>query len=156
MFKGIKIFFNIKKERKQRLYIVLIFFLLSFGIVRLYSLNFTHFILVDGYHIHHFYFGMASLFLGGILAIISDNNKTKLKIASAMIGIGSGLFADEIGLLLNCTSADHFCSYAFPDMGDIVSTIVLSIVFLIAIVDNDIPIIKIIEKGWNKLKNNSR
>ena len=152
MLQEIKKLFNIKKERKRRLYIVLIFFVLSFSVVRLYSLNFTHFIFIDGYHIHHFYFGMAALFLGGILAIINDNNKIKLRISSAMIGIGSGLFADEIGLLLNCTSADHFCSYAFPDMGDIMSTIALVIIFLIVIVDNDFSIVKIIKKELAKLR----
>ncbi len=152
MFQEIKKLFNIKKERKRRLYIVLVFFIFSFSVVRLYSLNFTHFIFIDGYHIHHFYFGMAALFLGGILAIANDNNRIKLRIASVMIGIGSGLFADEIGLLLNCTTADHFCSYAFPDMGDIVSTIILVIIFLIVIIDNDTSIIKAIKEKINKLK----
>jgi hypothetical protein len=75
-----------------------------------------------------------SLALGGILGILSTGRQ-KLKIASALIGTGIGLFADEIGLLLNCTSDNRVCSYYFPDTTDIILTITVIIVFLIAIAD---------------------
>ncbi len=128
--------FNLKKENKKRMFIVLVFFLFSFSAVHFYSLNFSRYVYVKGYHIHHFYFGTAALFLGGILAIM-DNSQRRMKIASALVGIGAGLFVDEIGLLLTCTTADKQCSYLFPDTGDIVLTITVIIIFLIALADSD-------------------
>ena len=116
------------------LFIILVFFLVSFFIVRFYSLYIGGSINIKGYHIHHFYFGTVALVLGGILGILSTSRQ-KLKIASALIGTGIGLFADEIGLLLNCTTDNKICSYYFPDTGDIIMTITVMIVFLIAIAD---------------------
>ena len=133
--------FDLKKENKKKMFIVLIFFLVSFFTVHFYSLNFSQYVYVKGYHIHHFYFGTAALFLGGILAIL-DRSQRRMKIASALIGIGTGLFADEIGMLLNCTTLDKQCAYAFPDTPDIILTITILIIFLIALADSDFMALK--------------
>jgi hypothetical protein len=138
MVKRMRSVFDIRKQNKRRLFIVLIFFLLSFAVARLYSLYFHLYVYIKGYHIHHFYFGTLALALGGILGILNDSNhKRRISIASALIGIGIGLFADEIGLLLNCTTNKGLCTYVFPDSGDIILTIACGIVFLIAIADTD-------------------
>ena len=129
--------FDLKKENKKRMFIVLVFFLVSFFIVHFYSLNFSRYVFVKGYHIHHFYFGTVSLFLGGILGILSVSERKK-KIAAALIGVGTGLFADEIGMLLNCTSASKQCAYIFPDTPDIIMIITSVIIFLIALADSDL------------------
>jgi len=42
------------------------------------------------------------------------------------------LFADEIGLLLNCTTLNRECVYAFPAASDIITTIT-AIIFLLSI-----------------------
>lgn len=133
----LKAAFDLKKENKRRMFIVLVFFLISFSIVHFYSIHFERYIFVRGYHIHHFYFGTAALFLGGVLALL-DKNQRRMKIASALIGTGAGLFIDEVGLLLTCTSFDKTCAYAFPDTGDIVMTVTVIIIFLIALADTDI------------------
>ena len=125
---------DIRKKNKQLLFILLVFFLLSFFAIHLQSLYLGSSIHIRGYHIHHFYFGTVALALGGILGILSTA-RAKLKIASAMIGVGIGLFADEIGLLLNCTTDNRICSYYFPQTSDIILTITAVIVFLIAIAD---------------------
>jgi hypothetical protein len=143
MVKKVSSLFDLHKQNKRRLFIVLIFFLLSFAISRLYSLYFHFYVYIKGYHIHHFYFGTVALALGGILGILNDsNNKKRIFIASALIGIGMGLFADEIGLLLNSTGGTGFSAYSFPDIGDIILTIACVIVFLIAIADMDIKAFK--------------
>ena len=143
MVKRVRSIFDIRKRYKRRLFIVLIFFLLSFSIARLYSLYIDVYVYIDGYHIHHFYFGTLALAMGGILGILNDSNDRKRAlIASALIGIGIGLFADEIGLLLNSTTGTGFSAYIFPDIGDIILTIACSIVFLIAIVDTDTKALK--------------
>jgi len=139
MVKKVSSLFNIHKQNKRRLFIVLIFFLISFSISRLYSLHFHYYVYISGYHIHHFYFGALALTLGGILGILSNNdNKRRIFIACVLIGIGMGMFADEIGLLINCTGSSRFSEYFFPDSGDIIMTLASSILFLIAIADTDI------------------
>ena len=130
--------FDLHKQNKRRLFFVLIFFLLSFVISRWYSLYFHFYVYIRGYHIHHFYFGALTLALGAILGILNNNhNKKRLFIACALIGIGMGMFADEIGLLLNSTNSTGMNEYFFPESGDIIMTIACGIVFLIAIVDMD-------------------
>jgi hypothetical protein len=140
---GIKLrkVFDLKRENKQKMFIVLVFFLVSFFLVHFYSLHFSRYVYVKGYHIHHFYFGTAALFFGGILGILSVTER-RLKIASAFIGIGTGLFADEIGMLLNCTSASKQCAYIFPDTPDIIMIITVIIIFLIALADSDLIALK--------------
>ena len=143
MVKEVKSIFDIRKRNKGRLFIVLIFFLVSFSIARLYSLHIDVYVYIRGYHIHHFYFGALALSLGGILGILNNNdNMKRIFIASALIGIGMGLFTDEIGLLLNSTSGTRMSEYFFPDSGDIILTIACGIVFLIAIADTDIKSLK--------------
>ncbi|MEJ2102709.1 MAG: hypothetical protein P8X68_22470 [Desulfobacterales bacterium] len=139
MVNKVKSIFDIRKRNKGRLFVVLIFFLVSFSLARLYSLYIDVFVYIRGYHIHHFYYGALALSSGGILGILSTNNNMKrIFIASALIGIGMGLFADELGLLLNSTSGTRMSEYFFPDIGDIILTITCGIVFLIAIADTDI------------------
>jgi hypothetical protein len=139
MVKRVSSIFDIRKRNKGRLFIILIFFLVSFSISHLYSLYVHAYVYIRGYHIHHFYFGALALALGGILGILNtSDNKKRIFIAGALIGIGMGMFADEIGLLLNCTTGTGFREYFFPDSGDIILTIACSIVFLIALADMDI------------------
>jgi Na+/melibiose symporter-like transporter len=143
MVKKVSSLFDLHKQNKRRLFIVLIFFLLSFAMSRLYSLYFHFYVYISGYHIHHFYFGALTLALGGILGILNNNdNKKRLFIACALIGIGMGLFADEIGLLLNSTNRTGMSEYFFPESGDIIITIACGIVFLIAIADTDFKSLK--------------
>ncbi len=137
MLKFIKYVFNFREHRRQLLFIILIVFLLSFFAARVYSLYFGHSIFISGYHVHHFYFGMLFLSAGGILGVLSVGKK-QMQFASGLIGIGIGLFADELGLLLNCTTASRECTYAFPDVFDIVvfiSVVILFIVILISFVE---------------------
>ena len=143
MVNKVKSIFDIRKRNKGRLFVVLIFFLVSFSIARLYSLYIDVFVYIRGYHIHHFYYGALALSLGGILGILKNHdNMKRIFIASALIGIGMGLFADEIGLLLNCTTGTGFSEYSFKDIGDIILAIACVIVFLIAIADTDIKALK--------------
>ena len=139
MVNKVKSIFDIRKRNKGRLFVVLIFFLVSFSIARLYSLYIDVFVYIRGYHIHHFYYGALALSSGGILGILNNNhNMKRIFIASALIGIGMGLFTDELGLLLNSTNGTKLGEYFFPDIGDIILTIACVIVFLIAIADTDI------------------
>ncbi len=64
----------------------------------------THFhigrnIILFGYHIHHFYFGILLMGIAGWLAIAGRTKISKEKLA-LVYGAGLGLLMDEIGLLL--------------------------------------------------------
>ena len=56
-------------------------------------------IILFGYHIHHFYFGILLLCVAGWLAIVGSQ-QLSLTHAAVLYGTGLGLFLDEIGLLL--------------------------------------------------------
>ena len=62
-------------------------------------------IILFGYHIHHFYFGIAMIALAGWLAILGNNIISREKLA-LLYGAGLGLLMDEIGLLL--TWGDYY------------------------------------------------
>jgi len=115
----------------RMLNIILLSFLLFFVGARLYSVYIVHSVFFNGFHIHHFYFGTLSLAIGGIIGILSQKNNF-LQIASIFIGGGIGLFADEIGLLLNCTTVTRECTYAFPGITDIFT--VITALILLAII----------------------
>ncbi len=125
---------NPRPFKKQLLYIVLLVFLIAFAAARSWSLIIGNSIYIRGYHIHHFYFGTLLLVGGGLLSLLGENPKT-LRGAAGLIGFGMGLFADEIGLLLNCTTAYKPCVYAFPDSGDIIGFIVAGLFLLMILVD---------------------
>jgi hypothetical protein len=130
MFKILKFIFNFHIWKMRMLNIVLISFICFFIGARLYSIYIVHSVFFNGFHIHHFFFGMVFLSIGGIFGILSQKNKY-LELASIFVGGGIGLFADEIGLLLNCTTVNRFCSYAFPGITDIVIVITALIILTI-------------------------
>ncbi|MFW6007495.1 MAG: hypothetical protein ACOC4G_11300 [Bacillota bacterium] len=56
-------------------------------------------VILFGYHIHHFYFGILLIFIAGGMAITGSEMFSRKQLA-VFYGIGLGLFMDEIGLLL--------------------------------------------------------
>lgn len=79
----------------------LISFIVSFAIARTFAaLKPTTVIIVGkGLHVHHFWFGIALLAIGGWLGISYDNKRIN-RLAAILYGAGGGLIGDEIGLLL--------------------------------------------------------
>lgn len=133
MIKFLKNFFDFRHPRKQLLNLLLLAFLISFSLARTYSLSFGKSLYILGFQVHHFYFGMLTLSVGGVIGLLVRSQKI-LRVASVLIGVGIGLFADEIGLLLNCTSPNRTCAYAFPDTLDIIGLITLAIIILIMLI----------------------
>jgi hypothetical protein len=77
----------------------LLAFIPSFAAARLFTfLRPNTVILVFGIHFHHFWYGLAALAIAGWLGIAGPEGWNR--IAAVMYGIGAGLVADEIGLLL--------------------------------------------------------
>ena len=80
--------------------LALIAFALSFTAARVFTYYYPSVVLVSGgVHIHHFWFGVILLAVGGWLGI-SYTQKEIDRIAALFYGVGGGLIADEVGLLL--------------------------------------------------------
>jgi hypothetical protein len=80
--------------------LALVSFLLSFVVARSFTYFYPGVVFVSGnLHIHHFWFGIALLAIGGWLGI-SYNHKEIDRLAAIIYGVGGGIIADEVGLLL--------------------------------------------------------
>lgn len=62
-------------------------------------------IILFGYHIHHFYFGLALVIFSGWMAVVGSERLSGETLA-LLFGVGLGLAMDEIGLLL--TWGDYY------------------------------------------------
>lgn len=56
----------------------------------------------EGIHLHHFWYGIALLAIGGWLGISYSDERID-RLAAILYGAGGGLIGDEVGLLLNFT-----------------------------------------------------
>ncbi len=75
-------------------------FIVSFSVARIFTSLYPDVVIISGgLHIHHFWFGLTLLAVGGWLGI-NYTQKVIDMIAAIIYGVGGGLVADEIGLLL--------------------------------------------------------
>lgn len=82
-------------------------------------------VILFGYHIHHFYFGIAFICVAGWLALVGSEYFKKEHIA-LLYGGGLGLFMDEIGLLL--TWGDYYSGLTYT-LSLFLAGILVNIVF---------------------------
>jgi hypothetical protein len=66
---------------------------------------------IQGYHVHHFWYGLLLFTIGGWLGI-NYRDEHADRIAAIIFGIGGGLIGDEIGLLMMGNYYDAF-TYTF-------------------------------------------
>jgi len=91
--------------------IALMSFITSFVITRVFTSLFPGIILeVRGYHIHHFWYGLAMLVVSGWLGISIEDERIN-RVAAILFGAGGGLVGDEIGLLL--TFGDYWTEITY-------------------------------------------
>lgn len=95
---------DIARRRLITPFVVFVAFLISFALTRavaylLPSVN----LIIGRYHVHHFYYGIGFMIASNWIALVSDRPRLRL-FAAALFGVGLGIIADEIGLLLTCTS----------------------------------------------------
>jgi len=92
-------------------FIMLSFFLASFVVARVFTAFFPSTVLmVHGYHVHHFWYGLALLSIGGWLGINYRDDHTE-RIAAIIFGVGGGLVGDEIGLFI--TFGDYYSQLTY-------------------------------------------
>lgn len=103
---------DVMKRKLITPFIVFMAFLASFSLARLAAYLFPSIRFVIGeYHIHHFYYGIGLMIISNWICLIS-NRQRPIEFAAALFGIGLGFIADEVGLLLTCTSPRFLqCDY---------------------------------------------
>jgi hypothetical protein len=95
--------------------LALISFASAFAVARAFTtLSPKTTFITSGYHIHHFWYGIILLAIGGWIGI--SYNETRIdKIAAVIFGAGGGLIGDEVGILLALEEHNYWAgiSYTF-------------------------------------------
>jgi len=93
--------------------LALISFIISFLVARIFtSLNPETVWEISGFHIHHFWYGLAMLAVGGWLGISVENERIN-RIAAILFGAGGGLIGDELGLLLTLSAHAYWADFTY-------------------------------------------
>lgn len=94
-------------------FIMLVCFLSSFTVARVFTYFFPSTVfMVQGFHVHHFWYGLALLTIGGWLGINYRDDQLD-RIAAIIFGAGGGLVGDEIGLLITFGNYYSELTYTF-------------------------------------------
>ena len=88
------------KEKPNLSMLAMISFIASFTVARTFTALNPNTVLLSGdYHVHHFWYGIAMLAIGGWIGISVENERLN-RVAAILFGAGGGLIGDEVGLLL--------------------------------------------------------
>ncbi len=94
-------------------FIMLASFLISFAVARVFTSFFpSTVVVIQGVHVHHFWYGIALLAVGGWLGI-NYRDDTVDRAAAIIFGVGGGLIGDEVGLLVTFGNYYDELSYTF-------------------------------------------
>jgi len=92
------------QEKPNLSILAMISFIVSFTIARTFTALNPDTVLIRGdYHIHHFWFGIAMLAIGGWIGISYHSERID-RLAAILFGAGGGLIGDEVGLLLTLSA----------------------------------------------------
>ncbi len=93
--------------------IALASFVASFVVARAFStLNPMTTVSIVGFRIHHFWYGIILLALGGWLGIAYDEPRVS-RIAAILYGAGGGLIGDEFGILLTGSGEGYWAAITY-------------------------------------------
>jgi hypothetical protein len=88
------------EERPNLSMLALVSFITSFAVARVSTTLKPDAVLIGGgYHIHHFWFGLLMVIVGGWIGISYTSERAD-RVAAIIFGAGGGLIGDEVGLLL--------------------------------------------------------
>jgi len=91
----------------------LLAFIVSFSGARIFTTLHPHtWVIIDGIHVHHFWYGLAMVGVAGWLGIISTV-PTHKRVYALVFGLGAGLIGDEVGLLLTFGNYYSDLTYVF-------------------------------------------
>jgi hypothetical protein len=103
---------TVKIQTRPNLSVLALFaFIASFVIARAFTTLYPNtVVMVGGVHIHHLWYGLAMLAVGGWLGISYDDEHVN-RLASILFGAGGGIIGDEAGLLL--TLGDYWTGLTY-------------------------------------------
>jgi hypothetical protein len=102
-----------EKERPNLSVLALTFFVLSFVIARTFTTIRPDAVLaIESLHVHHFWFGLIMLAVGGWLGITYNDVRID-RLAAVLFGAGGGLIGDEIALLLTLDSGSYWAGITY-------------------------------------------
>ncbi len=120
--------FNAPPKKLQIQFTILFTFIIAFLVARAsvvlldVPVNHAYQLWIKGYRVHHFFFGIGLLVIGGWLGHI-QYGRLITRISAALYGIGAGLVVDEFGLLL--TFGDYWAAQSY------IFFVIISLLFLI-------------------------
>jgi hypothetical protein len=101
------------RERPSLSVLALAFFVVSFVIARVFTTISPDTVLVSGsLHVHHFWYGLIMLAIGGWLGISYNDVKID-RFAAVLFGAGGGLIVDEVGLLLTLETENYWAGITY-------------------------------------------
>jgi hypothetical protein len=101
------------QEKPNLSILAMVSFIVSFTIARIFTtLNPDTVLITGNYHIHHFWYGIAMLAIGGWLGISYSSERTD-RLGAILFGAGGGLIGDEVGLLLTLENYWAEITYTF-------------------------------------------
>jgi len=93
--------------------LALISFIISFIVARIFTSLYPETAWeISGFHIHHFWYGLAMLAIGGWLGISVENERIN-RIAAILFGAGGGLIGDEVGLLITLSAHAYWADFTY-------------------------------------------
>jgi hypothetical protein len=93
--------------------LALISFIIAFMIARIFSsINPEAVLEIGGVHIHHYWYGLAMLAIGGWLGISVENERIN-RIAAILFGAGGGLIGDQVGILLTLSAHAYWADFTY-------------------------------------------
>lgn len=99
------------EERPNLSLLAIISFMVSFGVTRIFTTLKPDTVLTGGgYHIHHFWYGLLMVVIGGWLGISYRSERVD-RVAAIIFGAGGGIIGDEVGLLL--TLGDYWTEITY-------------------------------------------
>jgi len=106
--------------------LAIISFIVAFLVTRAFTILMPHALLrIGGFHIHHFWYGIALIAIGGWLGISYKGARIG-RVAAILFGAGGGIFGDEVGL--NLTGNNYWTGITYT-----LVIIFLTIVLLLAL-----------------------
>jgi hypothetical protein len=99
------------KNRPSLSILAMLSFIASFAVARTFTTLNPHFTWTIGnYHVHHLWYGIAMLGIGGWLGISYESIRIE-RLAAILFGAGGGIVGDEAGLLL--TMKDYWTGITY-------------------------------------------
>jgi hypothetical protein len=104
---------EIVKTKPNLSVLALISFIIAFTVARTFTILYPKTVWeISGLHIHHFWYGLVLLAVGGWLGITVENERVN-RIAAILFGAGGGLIGDEIGLLLTLSAHAYWADFTY-------------------------------------------